>query len=238
MAHTRAQVRDLLDPDAKETGGLQVVEDPKTGPYVKGAVDKVGPGLACRPHRAQPARTARSHARPSRLQLAALGVFGPQSRAKYIVRACRSSKTQTRRWRCSPTGSRNAISRRRTCAAAFCAGTGTLPTATPTLCPADGAAKEHSTPIPSRVVPRRRAALRWKAWLRMVHAGSAPHALRAGGRSGPALALQRLHCGCIVVVLWLYYGPCGAGTIIRRALMSSWCWCWRRAKKSRSPRWT
>ena len=35
------QVRDLLDPDAKETGGLQVVEDPKTGPYVKGAIDKV-----------------------------------------------------------------------------------------------------------------------------------------------------------------------------------------------------
>jgi hypothetical protein len=49
-----------------------VVEDPKTGPYVKGAIDKVGPGLASRPHRAHPARTARLHARPSRLQLAAV----------------------------------------------------------------------------------------------------------------------------------------------------------------------
>jgi hypothetical protein len=115
-------VRDLLDPDAKETGGLQVVEDPKTGPYVKGAIDKVGPGLASRPHRAHPARTARLHARPSRLQLAAVRSVTRDSEFRTAIshnvhsRACRSSEMQTRRWLCSLTESRNAILQRRTCA--------------------------------------------------------------------------------------------------------------------------
>jgi centromeric protein E len=35
------EVKDLLDESGSVSGGLAVVEDPKTGPYVKGAIDKV-----------------------------------------------------------------------------------------------------------------------------------------------------------------------------------------------------
>jgi hypothetical protein len=48
------QVKDLLDDSGTVAGGLAVVEDPKTGPYVKGAVDKV---LSLYPHAPAGVRT-------------------------------------------------------------------------------------------------------------------------------------------------------------------------------------
>jgi hypothetical protein len=223
-----------------------VVEDPKTGPYVKGAIDKVGPGLASRSHRAHPARTARLHARPSRLQLAAVrsvtrdSEFSDRNLAQRAFASVQVVRDADEALAVLADGE----SQRHFAATNMCAGTGTLPTSRPMLCTAQGTAKEHSTPIPSRswrgAAPRcdGRLGCAWcmLAWHRM---------LRTGVTSGAALALQWLYFGCTVVALWLYcgctvlvLGPCGAGTIIRRALMSSSCWCWRRAKKSSSPRWT
>ena len=49
------QVKDLLDDSGTVAGGLAVVEDPKTGPYVKGAVDKV---RSSHPHAPACVRTA------------------------------------------------------------------------------------------------------------------------------------------------------------------------------------
>jgi hypothetical protein len=49
------QVKDLLDDSGTVAGGLAVVEDPKTGPYVKGAVDKA---RSSHPHAPACVRTA------------------------------------------------------------------------------------------------------------------------------------------------------------------------------------